>query len=179
MTPQSMNRDEWAIFHAMNSGWTAVHLLAHYHDARQHIVGSSHGSSDVTLPDGRSSWCQTTGKGLEWGELGEKPALTVTWKTIRAWVESQPESVIQRARAMHAEWGTIIRDRHQYDVGYHPLGPSWAEKTVYGPKTQRAANAIECDARERALRRTERDLIASLAPSNEPADLLELLAELG
>lgn len=171
-----MNRDQWAVFHALNSGYSAVSLLADFASGREHIVSSQHGRSGIDLPSGvYSSLLNTTGKGLIAGGFGEPPIVTVTWQEIRAWVDSQPTSVIDQAKAMRSEWGSICRARFQHDEGYMPLGPTWAEKTVYGPKTRRATTAIDCDLRERVLRNAERDLVASLAPSNEPTDLLELL----
>lgn len=172
-----MNRDQWIIFYRLNGGWPAVCLLADFETARHHIVESMHGCSGVILSDGTKVWAETRRDGL-YGTRGwgEKPVVSLPWKTIREWVDSQPPAIIEQAKAFRAEWGVICRDRTQYDVGYMPLGPSYWDKTVYGPKTQRAQNAIECDERDRVLRLAERALIDSLAPSDEPMDLLEILA---
>lgn len=171
-----MNRDQWEVFHRLNRGWPTVRLIANFESAREMIVASGHGCSGTVLTSGTVvNWCQTTGKGVEGcTSIGGSPVVRLTWAQVRRWVESLPARDHQRARDLTAEWGVICRQRTWPQCG--SLGTSWAEKHVYGPLTEVAASELALDRREADLREAERVFVASLAPADEPADLLELLA---
>ena len=171
-----MNRDQWHLFSHRCGGWQGVRLLADFDSARSQIVSGS-GGGTYHFPDGTGGWYDTDTKGLHARHgVRTDDLVTVTWPEIRAWVADQPTSVVAAAKAMRKEWGEICHERFR---DRHPgnLGPSYMDKyATCGPLTEEAARHVHCDHLERILRAAERDLMASLAPSDEPTDLLELLA---
>lgn len=168
-----MNRDQWRITHALLHGWPLVRLIADFAWTKDHLVASQPGIC------GAGTRANVTRHGLE-GSIDGAPLIKISWTELHRWVDAHPADVHTEAKACRTEWGAICHQRCAYDHGWQPLGPSWVEKyDTYGPLTQRAANAVDCDQREAALHERERQLVARLAPDDDPTDLLELLAQAG
>lgn len=187
-----MNRDQWTLFQRLNPTWTALWLICDFESARQHITASIHGGSDFET----GSWCETTRKGLNRYTFGPDGEHVVTvelpWSTIKDWSLSQSDATREEARRLSAIGQEIATSfPSAYPSGDDSLGRPYAWDTdPRGSDDEIAADRAWLDdwQKRRNARRTQhsarsiahdsevRQFVESLAPSEEPNDLLELLA---
>jgi hypothetical protein len=179
-----MNRDQWALLARMNPTWGRLWLIADYETARRYIAGTGHSMSTGV----QGQWCETDARGLR---LLDRAADTVLvdlpWTTIRAWSNNLDDAAHGRAEQLQAE---AARIRDAYPKPYPGIGRPYAwDRDDAAPDEHAADRAAleqanaDLDARraENLARQREheaacRAFLDALGPTDEPQDLLELLA---
>lgn len=187
--------DQWRLLDRACSPLTIARLLTDFESEKASCVRGCHQGSWTLSPN---CWFETEARGLyvygpypaplptdeectttaewkQWQRDNSRPVLIdLPWTLVRRWADAQPAAVVGQARAHLAEWGAICRERDRYRRPGH-MGPSWADCHTH-PLTQEAAHEVECQRREDRLTADVRAWADSLAPDDEPTDLLELLA---
>lgn len=167
--------------------WLTLWLIADFEGGRSHAVAGQ-GGGTYHFGDDRGQY-GTTGKGMSaWRRDREKPDVSVTWGEVKRWVESLPASTRETAAAL-LEAGREMQSA--YPPPYPSIGRAYSwDRPDGGTPEDREKDRADLDAaNERRALEVEawqvtkaehdgrvKDLLASLAPSDEPTDLLELLA---
>lgn len=162
-----MNATQWRAFRRVTGPHSVAGFLVDFGAQRARAVA---GSSSTY---GGGEWVETRRDGIH--ALVAGTTVRVHWEDVKSWAAEQPSSVVEAAREFGHEWGAICEKRYRFSQPGQML-PSWLECTVFGPLTEAAVNAVECDVWSDDFHRRESAWADSLAPSDEPTDLLELIA---
>jgi hypothetical protein len=179
-----VNRDQWALLARMNPVWGRLWLIADFETAQRYIVGTGHSMSTGV----QGQWCETSARGLRLlDRAGGTVLVDLPWSVIRAWSNDLDDATHERAEQLQAE---ARRLQDAYPKPYPGIGRPYAwdrdDATPAEHAADRAAlatanaelEALRAEHRARHLAHDAvcRAFLDALGPTDEPQDLLELLA---
>lgn len=184
----TMTAEQYHLVNRSTAPWLTLWLIADFETGRSYAVGAS-GGGTYHFADGDRGQYETTCHGMTaWRRDRSTPDITVTWGEVKRWVGRLDETTRQTAAALRRE-GQVLQAA--YPSPYPGIGRpySW-DRPDGGTPEEREKDSADLDAaNERRTREVEawqatsrahddsvKAFLSALSPSDEPQDLLELLA---
>lgn len=188
MTTHELTAEQYRLLNRPASPWLTLWLIADFESGRSYAVGASGGGTHH-FGDGQRGQYEVTGKGMTgWRRDRVTPEVTVTWGEVKRWAAHLAPSTRDTAATLRRAGQEL---QAAYPSPYPGIGRAYSwDRPDGGTPDERdkdradlaaahARRALEVEAWQVTKDQHTAQVSAfleSLAPDDEPVDLLELLA---